>query len=303
MEDPHQSTSPLESRDSTLVEMPESSSSIAAGDHTTQSPVHRVLETTELLEKILFYLPYTHTASPLELCRRVNKFFRNTIDHSLMLQRELFLKSNGRYCCSMERGHEAGSFSIYKGEMFCGYHTIYPLLLPTKLKPESDFTAHFYLFNIVEEGYVAHHPVQFTLDRFTQTLENVSGLCDDSSIHKMYLTNPPIKVVEIEIGIDLVNPCVEEYVAESYEESMEKMKLQKYPQGRCPRGDILTSDDGITFGQLFEYTKEQVAGLEKADIHPYKAPPFNGGGWSADWETESEGSNTYASDGEEDVEA
>jgi hypothetical protein len=49
----------------------------------------------------------------------------------------------------------------------------------------------------------------------------------------MYLTNPPIKVVEIEIGIDLVNPCVEEYVAESYEESMEKMKLQKYPQGRC----------------------------------------------------------------------
>jgi hypothetical protein len=97
MEDPHQSTSPLESRDSTLVEMPESSSSIAAGDHTTQSPVHRVLETTELLEKILFYLPYTHT--------------------------------------------------------------IYPLLLPTKLKPESDFTAHFYLFNIVEQGYVAHHPV------------------------------------------------------------------------------------------------------------------------------------------------
>jgi hypothetical protein len=159
MEDPHQSTSPLESRDSTLVEMPESSSSIAAGDHTTQSPVHRVLETTELLEKILFYLPYTHTASPLELCRRVNKFFRNTIDHSLMLQRELFLKSNGRYCCSMERGHEAGSFSIYKGEMFCGYHTIHPLLLPTKLKPESDFTAHFYLFNIVEQGYVAHHPV------------------------------------------------------------------------------------------------------------------------------------------------
>jgi hypothetical protein len=76
------------------------------------------------------------------------------------------------------------------------------------------------------------------------------------------------------------------------------MMSAKYPQGHCPRGDILTSDEGITFGQLFEYTKEQVAGVQKADIRPYQEPPFLGGGWSADWETESEWSN----DVEEDVE-
>jgi hypothetical protein len=78
------------------------------------------------------------------------------------------------------------------------------------------------------------------------------------------------------------------------------MKLAKYSQSRCPRGDILTSDDGITFGQLFEYTKEMVAGLKKKDTNPFQAPPFcSGGPWSPDWESESE---RYASDSEEDWE-
>jgi hypothetical protein len=304
MEYSHHSTSPLESRDSTLISMPMSASSIATGDHTTDatlSPVHRVLETPELLENILAYLPYTHKASPLELCRRVNRFFCNTINHSLMLQRNLFLKSNGRYCNSSERGSESW-FEFYKGRMFCCNHEMHPLLLRTEPNPDSDFTAYFYIYNFTEPGYVRNHPVEFDLHRFTQTFENVSGLCDDSSIHKMFLTNPPIKVVEIRACIELVSPYVEEYVIESYEEYEERLKLAKYPQSRCSRGDILTSDEGITFGQLFEYTKEMVAGLKKEDVHPYRAPPFASGSCSADWESESEWSNEYLSDREEDWE-
>jgi hypothetical protein len=213
MEDFHQSTAPLESRDTALIQMPLSSSSIAAEDHTTdstQSPIHKVLETPELVEKILEYLPYTHTASPLELCRRVNKFFCNTIDHSLVLQRKLFLKSNGRYNGSMEQGCESG-FLYYKREMHCCFHELHPLLQhrPFERNPKSDFTACFFLYNITEPGYIVNHPVQFNLHRFTQTLENVSGLCDDSSVHKMFLTNPPIKIVEISTCVDWANPCVE----------------------------------------------------------------------------------------------
>lgn len=230
MEESHQITPSLESRDSALIQIPAPSSIIAAGDHTTdsiQSPVYRALETPELLENILAYLPYTREASPLELCRRVNRFFRNTIDHSVMLQRNPFLKSNGGYS-SMEKGYDS-RFMIYKRKMFCMFHEMHPLLFPAELNLESDFTAYFYIYNIVESGEVRDHPVQFNLHRFTQTPENVSGLCDDSSIHKMFLNNPPIKVVEIYTYVDLVNPCVEEYVNESYEESIERMKLAKYP--------------------------------------------------------------------------
>jgi hypothetical protein len=302
----HRFTAPLELRGFTLDQMPVSSSSIAAGDHTTntiQSPVHRVLETPELLENILAYLPYTHKASPLELCRRVNRFFRNTIDQSLMLQRNLFLKSNGR-SSPMDTGYDSG-FIIYKGKMHCCYYELHPLLLRTDPNPDSDFATYFYIYNIVESGYVHDQPVQFDLHRFTQTFENVSGLCGDSSIHKMFITNLPTKVVEIGTCVDLVNPCVEEIFTDSFEDfekEQERLKHAKYQQGRCARGNIPTSDDGITFGQLFEYTKEMVAGLKKEDVHPYQTPPFISRSWSEDWESESEWSNTYASDCEKDWE-
>jgi hypothetical protein len=289
MGDSRQSTPPLESRDSILGQIPVPSSSITTGDnttHSTLSPVHRVFETTELLENILTHLPYAHNTIPLVLCRRVSRLFRNTVDHSLRLQRDLFLKPNGRRCPSMDGGHE--------------------IALEIECNPKSDFAAYFSLYNIVQVGYFANSRATFNLNRFTQTFENVSGLCDDTLIHKMYLTNPPIKVVEIWMSVDLVNPPAEDYPRETFEESEERKKNAKYPQRFLGGDDILTSDEGITFGQLFEYTKEKVAGLKKEDVLPYQAPPFPVGDWSACWDTVSEWSNSYAnsyaSDCEEDWE-
>jgi hypothetical protein len=275
--------------------MPVPSSSITTGDHATHStlsPVHRVFETTELLENILTHLPYAHNTFPLVLCRRVSRLFRNTVDHSLRLQRDLFLKSNGRRCPSMDGGHEI-SLEIHRGRMHCR-NDIHPLSFPAECNPKSDFAAYFFLYNIVQVGYFANSRATFNLNRFTQTFENVSGLCDDSLIHKMYLTNPPIKVVEIWMSVDLVNPPVEDYPRGTFEESEERKKHAKYPQRFLGGDDILTSDEGITFGQLFEYTTEKVAGLKKEDVLPYQAPPFPVSDWSACWDTVSEWSNSYA---------
>jgi hypothetical protein len=305
MGDYRQSTPPLESRDSILGQIPVLSSSITTGDvtmHSTLSPVHRAFETTELLENILTHLLYAHNTFLLVLCRRVSRLFRNNVDHSLRLQRDWFLKSNGCRCPSMDGGHEI-SLEIHRGRMHCR-NDIHPLLFPAECNPKSDFAAYFSLYNIVQVGYFANSRATFNLNRFTQTFENVSGLCDDSLIHKMYLTNPPIKVVEIWMSVDLVNPTVEDYPRETFEESEERKKHAKYPQRFLGGDDILTSDEGITFGQLFEYTKEKVAGLKKEDVLPYQAPPFPVGDWSACWDTVSKClnsyANSYASDCEED---
>jgi hypothetical protein len=75
--------------------MPVPSLNVAVQDNTTKSKdsaVHRTFETTELLEKILHQLGYTGFASTLELYRGVSKTFRNTIDHSPILQSDLSLK-------------------------------------------------------------------------------------------------------------------------------------------------------------------------------------------------------------------
>jgi hypothetical protein len=56
--------------------------------HPNQSAIHKTIATTELLEQIL------HNLSIFELCRarRTSRLFRNTIDYSLLLQRDLFLR-------------------------------------------------------------------------------------------------------------------------------------------------------------------------------------------------------------------
>jgi hypothetical protein len=57
--------------------------------HPNQSAIHKTIATTELLEQIL------HNLSIFELCRarRTSRLFRNTVDYSLLLQRDLFLRS------------------------------------------------------------------------------------------------------------------------------------------------------------------------------------------------------------------
>jgi hypothetical protein len=60
--------------------------------HPNQSAIHKTIATTELLEQILSSL------SIFELCRarRTSRTFRNTIDYSLLLQRDLFLRPHTR---------------------------------------------------------------------------------------------------------------------------------------------------------------------------------------------------------------
>ena len=108
MENSHQITMPLESHTSTPIEM--FKSSVDAEDQNAksyQSSVHKVLGTPELLENVLGHLngvrAGTATLNPqrlqtcrvIQLCRLVSKTFRSTIDHSVLLQKKMFLKSNG----------------------------------------------------------------------------------------------------------------------------------------------------------------------------------------------------------------
>lgn len=91
--------------------------------------------------------------------------------------------------------------------------------------------------------------------KLTQTFDNVSGLPKDSPIHRMFLTNPPIKEVEFTIRIPF------------WDAWQEWVDLESVTKGCDPMGTFgihsLTSDTGITFGQLFEYTEEAVRGQEK----------------------------------------
>jgi hypothetical protein len=93
------------------------------------------------------------------------------------------------------------------------------------------------------------------LNKLTQTFDNVSGVSEDSQLHKMFITNPPIKQVEFKIRIPF------------WDDWQEWVEWESVTKGCDPNGIIglhnLTSDTGITFAQLFEYTKEAVRGQPK----------------------------------------
>ena len=279
MENTHQIAAPLEQHTSTLVQMP--ASSFDAADQNTrsyQSPVHQVFDTPELLENILRHLrgvrAGTTTLNPkrlptcrvLKLCRLVSKTFRNTIDHSVLLQVEMFLKSNGLV---LPEGWEDGC-QIWRRE-FITYHDIHPMLFPTfpsDPNPRSDFGVVLRPPNFVVSGYIQNTAYWFNLNRFTQTLENVSGLCEDSHFHKMYITNPPVKKVQIYVWM---------HTSFNWDRRMtEGTTLTKDPDGEF---DLLTNDKGINFGHLFEYAKEVTEGQQKTTL-PDPLPTWNtGGGW------------------------
>jgi len=149
----------------------------------TQSSTHRTISTPELFEHILSYL------SPFELShtRRVNTFFRNTIDHSLPLQKNLFLRP-----CAPAR-LEASDGSVTASSR---HYAIHPLLNRTTSNPKSVFETDLYVAPFPGE---LHGQLElYTLHQLTQTFEDASGLSnsDDSPLHRMYLTNPPVKRVE-----------------------------------------------------------------------------------------------------------
>lgn len=91
MADSHQPTPPNESHELTATAKPVSAPILDSEPDTTrsydQSPVHQILEIPELLEQILSFV------LSLDLCRarRTSRIFRNTIDRSLVLQKNMFL--------------------------------------------------------------------------------------------------------------------------------------------------------------------------------------------------------------------
>jgi len=158
--------------------------------HPNQSAIHKTIATTELLEQIL------HNLSIFELCRarRTSRLFRNTIDYSLLLQRDLFLRPHTRSLREAVEDSAAADSSPSTHPLVARASSG---LIP---KAESDFETDFYF-----EGGLSGEPGQCSnlrnLHRLTQTYRDVSGLADDSLLHNMFLTNPPVKQVEIRICV------------------------------------------------------------------------------------------------------
>jgi hypothetical protein len=238
------------------------------------SSLHKAIETPELLEHILSHLP------PLELChaRLVSKMFRNVIDHSLVLQKNLFLvpsaltpslnpESPFANCLLIDEHDFEIAQAPPAGWRTCRpevrpsahFHPIlgfYPLELdglPRNRK--SDFTTNFTIHSIdydVEDG--AHYIglKRCDLSKLTQTFDNPSGLPDDSPLHRMFLTNPPIKVLNLMMLIPF------------WKDEERWVDQDIVTKGNGTYGiHTLMSDTGITFGQLFEHMKEAMREQQK----------------------------------------
>ena len=215
--------------------------------HPNQSAIHKTIAITELLEQILSNL------SIFELCRarRASRIFRNTIDYSLLLQRDLFLEPHTR---SLQ---EAGEDSV-AADSSASTHPLIARAGPNlKSKPESEFETDLYL-----EGRFAEpggYSVLRNLHQLTQTYGDISGLADDSILHNMFLTNPPVKQVEIQIWhLEGGN------LTQSWKSAARSYGL-----------DVLTSGKGVTFGHVFEYTREIFRGRQDgSSVLQDLAPPY-----------------------------
>jgi len=208
----------------------------------THVQAHKNIDTIELLERILYYVP------PLDLycARRVSKTFRNTIDGSLSLQKNLFLKP----CAypppgTLEHEDNYGRNTEY-------HENVHPIIAGyTPKNRKSDFWTSLRSWNN-SDGEKLPILSCCSLNQLTQTFENVSGFSEDSPLFKMYLTNPPVKVVEIDIRV----PCWNDYGRYT---GTRRMPLELDAQ----KVIHLSNDQGVTFGQVFRYQKLAVKGQKK----------------------------------------
>jgi len=81
------------------------------------------------------------------------------------------------------------------------------------------------------------HGPSSTLNRLTQTFGNPSGVSDQSSLRKMYLSNLPIKDVRMSFW-NFSRQCVTDDLI--------------YELSSILYCDSLSSDKGVTFGDIFE---------------------------------------------------
>lgn len=129
---------------------------------------------------------------------------------------------------------------------------------------ESDFEIHLKILYLgtdsfgtdpFDDEFPAFARASFNLNKLTLTFDNVSGISKDSPLHKMFLTNPPIKKIEFSIRIPFWD---------DWDDWVDWERVEKGSDPNNARGiHSLTSDTGITFAQIFEHTEEAVRGQQK----------------------------------------
>jgi hypothetical protein len=256
-EDSHQTAPASEPRES--IPFPKSllssatSTDLSGITNSTQTQAHKAIGTIELLERILYYV----SALDLYRARRVSKTFRNTIDGSLSLQKNLFLKP----CAypppgTIEHEDNHGRNAEY-------HENVHPIIAGyTPKNRKSDFWTSLRSWN---DNGGEKLPILSccSLNQLTQTFENVGGVSEDSTLFKMYLKNPPVKMVEIDIRV----PCWNDYGRYT---GTCRMPLELDAQVIH-----LSNDQGVTFGQVFRYQKLAVKGQKKL-VLPDPLPKHRG---------------------------
>lgn len=240
---------------STSIQEPAPSSGLietSQASNTSSSVAHKLIGTTELCEQILGYF------SCAELCRakRVCRTFREVIDHSLMLQRHLFLapcteaipegsiKTDDEWHMLYDF-HPILAFDGVPNPQ-PGFHTV--LGFDGLQNPQSDFQIQLQPSQSHEptaERWIRcyTHGPSSTLNRLTQTFGNPSGVSDQSSLRKMYLSNLPIKDVRMSFW-NFSRQCVTDDLI--------------YELSSILYCDSLSSDKGVTFGDIFEWAEKLV---------------------------------------------
>jgi hypothetical protein len=281
MEDSHDTAPPIEPHKSTstTIQDPLPPSDAAAGNEVSDSGstlIGKLIGTTELCEQILGHLSCT------ELCRakRVCKRFRDVIDDTLMLQQKLFLKP---YNEALPEG------PVKTNDPWHSMYNFHPLLTSNIApNPQSDFRIELWPLRDHDPNDIRIYSGGTfpSMDRLIQTFEDASGVSDDSSLHKMYLSNPPLK----EISLSLMIPCwCSARKCMSWESATEPPWFYSW--------DTWRSDKGITFGQVFDYARTVIRARHKKTFPNEHAQPQtwdSWGNWSssvsysepwADWPT------------------
>jgi hypothetical protein len=231
-------TPPIEPHEptSTSIQEPTPASNLTAASQGSQAAesdsklAYKLIGTTELCEQILGYLSCTELSRAKRVCRT----FRDVIDCSLMLQRHLFL------ALWTEALPEVVMKADEEWHILYDFHTILATEAPPN--PQSDFQIQ--LQPVLKHGNWLYFTGPFsTLNQLTQTFENVSGVSDHSCLRKMFLSNPPVK--QIRTTYCNTSP-----------QYARRDRISKLSRILC--SDTLSSDKGITFGQVFDWAEKTI---------------------------------------------
>ncbi|KAF2167161.1 hypothetical protein M409DRAFT_22589 [Zasmidium cellare ATCC 36951] len=206
---------------------------------TTAMTRNAVLNTSELLVGILQYLHI----SDLVAFRRVNKYFKATIDSSPQLQINMFLRSTTS--CKRFWLYNHATASVYPyvrgdaqryGDKWVVGHSV---MRPSTLNP--------LLFKTDEEE--RRPPLKCRARncesiRFTQR-PDVSRSKQDSIFHRMFICQPPVAFVEFQITY---NP----------NKSSRRRAIDGWRYPDLPIRGKVRNKKGVTFGDLMKKIREEI---------------------------------------------